>query len=248
MMHQERWNLAEDISARMGTTYPDIIVGGVYGSTARSTDTKWSDLELLFIVQDGSSLTNQHFMYRGTAVGYEALKKSELEKHLTTPTVKWPFWMGVLSVLKVLYGNPEQVTAWLDHGKAVPVEKFKKIIETNLPNYILESYGRILSCRERKNTYDITCAVLEVVFEMNVVLCLLNKSWVTHDYYHGIEESFSFPRLPENYKDMVSALWSARTIEEIVPLAEKLVKAFYNLLEQEGIAITEYQTVHELPL
>ena len=247
MTHQERWKLAEDMCARMAAKYPEIIVGGVYGSTARATDTPWSDLELLIVVQDGSTLECQHFIYCGTSVGYEVIGKSELERHLVTPTVKWPYWMGVLSVLKVLCGDPELVEAWLDSGKSVPEEKFKKVVEKNLPDFVVESYGRILSCRERNNAYDITCAVLEVLFEMNVVLCLLNRSWVTHDYYYGITESFSFPRVPEDYKDLVSALWASRTIKEIVPLAEKLVENFWELLKQE-INITDYQTADELPL
>ncbi len=248
MTHKERWRLAEDICARMTAKYPEIIVGGVYGSTARGTDTPWSDLELLFIVQDESSLCSQYFIYHDTAVGYQVTKVGELEKHLAAPTVKWPFWMGVLHVLKVLCGNAEKVREWLDLGKSVPEAHFKKIVEEHLPGFVVESYGRILSCRHRNNTRDVTCAVLEVIFEMNTILCLLNQSWVTHDYYQGIRESFSFPRLPKDHKDLVSALWSARTTEEIVPLAEKLVTNFWNFLESEGVKITNYQTVDELPL
>lgn len=45
MRHEERWRLAEDLCARMARTYPDdLIIGGVYGSTARGRDTDWSDL------------------------------------------------------------------------------------------------------------------------------------------------------------------------------------------------------------
>lgn len=249
MTHEERWRLAEDLCARMAATYPeDIIVGGVYGSTAKGTDTPWSDLELLFIVQGKSNVQSQHFIYRDTAVGYEVIKKGELNVHLVTPTVKWPYWMGVLSVLHVLCGDPEQIRVWSNLGKSVPELKFKKVLETCLPNFVVESYGRILSCRQRNNTYDIACAVIEVIFEMSTILCLLNQSWVTHDYYQGIAESFSFPKLPEDYEGLVSALWSARTIEEIVPRAEKLVSNFWKLLEKEGINITNYQTADELLL
>jgi len=45
--------LAQDLCARMVATHPgDVTLGGVYGSTARGTDTRWSDLEMLFVVHD----------------------------------------------------------------------------------------------------------------------------------------------------------------------------------------------------
>ena len=133
--------------------------------------------------------------------------------------------MGALSGLKVLYGDPEQVRAWLQLGQSVPAERFREALEASLPGLVVESYGRILSCRERVNTQDIGCAVIEVLFEMNQALCLLNQRWVTHDYYQGFVDAFSFPRLPEGYQELVPVLWSAREVDEIVPLAEALVQA-----------------------
>ncbi len=83
---------------------------------------------------------------------------------------------------------------------------------------------------------------------MNRALCLLNQRWVTHGYYQGLVDAFSFPKLPAGYRDLVPALWSARGIEEIVPLAETLSANFRHLLAVEGITVTDYQTVDDLPM
>jgi len=249
MRHEERMHLAHDLCARVVATHPgDVILGGVYGSTARGTDTRWSDLEMLFVVHDGSQVAGQSYIYRDIAIGYQVIERLKLERLLTTPALEWPFWMGVLSVLEVLYGDPEQVQAWMRLGKSVPAERFRHALEANLPGLVVESYGRILSCRERGNTEDVGCAVIEVLFEMNRALCLLNQRWVTHDYYQGLVDAFSFPRLPEGYQDLVPALWSARDIGEIVPLAERLVHSFWRLLVDEGIHVENYQAVDTLPL
>lgn len=245
--------LARDLCDRMVTRHPgDIRLGGVYGSTARGTDTPWSDIEILFVLRDGSEIEGKHFIYRGIAVGYRAIEQRRLEELLTHPSLvigdRWPFWMGMLSVLEVLYGDPEQVKAWLRLGQSVPAERFREALEASLSGLVVESYGRILSCRDRRNTQDIGCAVLEVLFEMNQALCLLNRSWVTHDYYQGLVDAFSFPKLPEGYQDLVSALWSAREIDEIVLLAERLVGNFWRLLADEGIKVADYQSVDDLPL
>jgi hypothetical protein len=249
MEHEERIQLAQDLCARMVARHPGaILLGGVYGSTARGTDTQWSDLEMLFVVRNGSKVGGKEFLYRGTAIGYQVIEQGKLEELLTNPSLKWPFWMGVLSVLKVLHGDPEQVRAWMQLGQSVSAERFRQTLEASLPGLVMESYGRILSCQERGNTHDIGCAVIEVLFEMNQALCLLNQRWVRHDYYQGLADAFSFPKLPEGYQELVPALWSARAVDEIVPLAETLVRNFWQLLADEGVTARNYQAVDDLPL
>ncbi len=145
--------LARDLCTRLAATYRDgIVVGGVYGSTARGTDTAWSDLELVIVVRDGSPVEGKRFIYRGISVHYRAIEQRKLEELLGNPSLEWPFWMGILSVLTVLYGRPEDVQSWLQLGQAVPAERFRRALEHALPGLVTESLGRILSCRERHNT------------------------------------------------------------------------------------------------
>jgi hypothetical protein len=249
MEHEERMQLAQNLCARMVARHPGaILLGGVYGSTAQGTDTQWSDLEMLFVVRDGSKVEGKEFLYRGTAIRYQVIEQRKLEELLTSPSLKWQFWMGVLSVLKVLHGDPEQVRARLRLGQSVPAGRFRAALEASLPGLVVESYGRILSCRERGNSQDIGCAVIEVLYEMNQALCLLNQRWVTHDYYQGLLDAFSFPKLPKGYQELVPVLWSARDVDEIVPLAEMLVRNFWQLLADEGIEVKNYQAVEDMPL
>ena len=93
MRHEERMHLAQDLCARMVATHPgDVILGGVYGSTARGTDTRWSDLEMLFVVHDGSQAAGKNFIYRGIAIGYQVIERPKLERLLTNPPLEWPVW------------------------------------------------------------------------------------------------------------------------------------------------------------
>ena len=253
MEHQERMQLAKALCAQFVARYGrDVIVGGVYGSTARGLDIASSDLEMLFITGDGCKADGQQFVYRGMPVFYSAVKRGEFEKSLTNPSLDgvftWPFWMGVLTVLKVLHGEESQVEAWLDMGKAVPDVKFKQALERELPGLILESYGRILSCRERANLDDLYCAVLEVLFEMRDALCLLNRSWVTHDYFEGLADSFEFARLPDRYSEIATGLWRARGFDEVIPLARELVENFWKLLAQEGIVFKDCDELSDITM
>ena len=253
MDQHDRMRLAEELCDRFVGKYAnDVLLGGVYGSTARGLDTSWSDLEMLFITRDGCAAQGQHLVFRGIPAGYMVIMQGKLEELLSNPSLEgfcgWPFFMGVLSVLKVLHGDISLVEAWLHMGTAVPDAKFRQSLERHLPELILESYGRIFSCKERDNRDDWYCAVLEVLFEMRDALCLLNRSWVTHDYLQGMRDSFEFPKLPRRYEELVPLLWHTRDIEVALPLARELVENFWHLLRAEGIELRGYNAVSDIPL
>lgn len=249
LTHDERFALARTFCARMMQRYMEqIIVGGVYGSTASGMDTRWSDLELLFVVADGSGIATRPLLYRGVAVGLHAIEQATLEELLREPSAAWPYWMGVLSALRVLHGEAWRVAAWLRMGQSVSRERFRLGLANALPALVFESYGRILSCQARGNADDIGCAAIEVLLEMRTALCLLNRRWATHDYFQGIAETFAFPHVPFGYAELATALWRAHGIEEIVPAARALMESYLHLLTEEGFSHTGYQAMDEVAL
>jgi kanamycin nucleotidyltransferase len=203
---------------------------------------------MCFVTSDECRAEEKNFIFRDMAVGYQVYRQTKLEQSLSTPSLDWPFQMGMLSVLKVLYGTPELVDRWLQIGKSVPLEAFHSALGELLPELVIESYGRILSCQERGDEQDLACAVLEVLFEMNQALCLLNGSWVTHDYTQGFEDAYRFAKLPKDYSELVPRLWVARGFAEVVPMAKALVGNFWELLRSEGIRVVNYEDVKALPL
>jgi kanamycin nucleotidyltransferase len=245
--HRERWPLAETICGKMVARYGDeVLLGAVYGSSARDEDTAWSDLEMQFVVQPSSRAISTDLLYRGTAVGIHVIDAERLETHLRTPTLRWPYWMGVLSTLQILRGDSAQVTGWLELGRSVPQARFHDLLEASAAGLVVESYGRVHSCKARNNRQDVGCAVVETLLEMNLALCLLNRRWVTHDYFEGLCDAFEFPKLPKDYSRLASALWQARDPDEIVALADELVENYWALLEREGIRIQNAQVISDL--
>jgi kanamycin nucleotidyltransferase len=249
MNHDERYQLAEALCERLVSLYDEeILIGGVFGSTASGNDTPHSDLDMLFVVRDRSRAQERHFLFRGISVNINVIQRGQLKEIISTPSLRWPYWMGVLNVLKVLHGDAAHIEAWLRAGMAIPPAQFYEALEASLPELIFESYGRISSCSERHNVHDISVSALEVLMEMNLALCLLNGSWVMHDYYQGIVDAFTFSKLPDNYPVLATALWVAREPDEIVPLARTLVTNFWRLLAKEGITVPDYDSVAEVPL
>ena len=93
--------MAETLCERFVARYrPDVVLGGVYGSTARGLDIASSDLEMLFITHDRCKAEGRQLVYRGMPVFYSVVRRGDFEKALANPSLDgvftWPFWMGVL--------------------------------------------------------------------------------------------------------------------------------------------------------
>jgi len=240
LTHEERISLAKAITGRAAQELGErLILVGLVGSVARCLDTPWSDLDM-YVFLRGRGEKGRHFLMRGVAVGYCVEEVETMEEILTHPQERWPFLMGLLDSLQVLHGDPGQQERWMEMGRACPPESFRLALHDLLPNMVMESFGRILSARLRRREEDVNVSGLEVLLEMRTVLCLLNRSWVSHDYIAGIRDSFGFLRLPQDYQRLAPALWSARSAEEAIPLATELVENYWRLLEEEGFSREGY--------
>jgi len=62
MNHEERVRTANKLTEMMVKKYgDDILLGGIFGSTAKDTDTKYSDLEMFFVARDESKTKSFDF-------------------------------------------------------------------------------------------------------------------------------------------------------------------------------------------
>lgn len=249
MDHSERIKLAHALNARLVAAHgPAILLGGVLGSAARGDDTAWSDLDLLYVVRDGTPLRGRTFVFQGAPVALSVAEQGALEGLLRAPGPGWPYWMGVLDALVGLAGDPGQGRRWMALGQSLDDAAFRVAVEPHLPGLVLESYGRIRSCAARNNERDAAHAAIEVLYEMKTALCLLNRRWVTRDYFAGLEQSFVFPLRPEGWERLAPQLWDARDLGAIVTTAGALMGAYWRLLAGCGMMVQNYQTVESVPL
>jgi kanamycin nucleotidyltransferase len=249
MERKNRLALAKEICARLVRRHgARIIVCALYGSAAKGTETPWSDLEMFLVVRRGCTLRSSGFNYKDIYVSIRVITEDQLFKALRTPGFMWALWMGFFAVAKLIYGKAEKIDEWRRAGLSTPKAKFKKVVTRIVSeDGMLESYGRIFSCRERGNLRDVHLSVVEVLYEMRNCLCLLNRNWVTHDYYLGLEDTFRFKKLPGRWMELVPRLWDSRDLDEIAALSEALMRAFLELLAKEGVDVKTVDSYRELP-
>lgn len=237
--------LAQRLQAQFGA---QLLFVGVYGSAARGDDTPWSDLDMFVVGRDAMRFSERTYLIQSIPVHLEYLAESALLAALDGPTVRWPYLMGALAACHGIIGADGQVQRWLERGRAPSETAFRTALERALPGLVFESYGRIRSSGARNNPYDAQHAAIEVLYEIKTALCLLNRRWVTRDYYAGFVESFAFPLRPAGYEELVPQLWEARELNPIVTLAGELVSGYWRLLTACGLNVPNYQTVESVPL
>ena len=234
MTHEERYNLALEISGRLSREMKDnLICFCLYGSTSRGTDTHWSDLEMLMITKE--EVPKKAFLEGLVLVTTNSITEKRLCGILEEPGVEWPFYAGLLKNLVVLEGDASKPEKYYDLARRVPEEKFRRALKENLSELVFESSGRIFSCIARKRYEDIYCAVIETLLEMKTALCLLNCTHVNHDYFEGLQESFKFRKLPERYPVLATRLWRSRSPFGITKNFGELMRNYLYLLKSEEI-------------
>jgi len=234
LTHEERYNLALEISGRLSREMKDnLICFCLYGSTSIGTDTHWSDLEMLMITRE--EVPKKAFLEGLVPVTTNSITEKRLCGILEEPGVEWPFYAGLVKNLVVMEGDASKPEQYYDLACRVPEEKFRRALKENLSELVFESCGRIFSCIARKRYEDIYCSVIETLLEMKTALCLLNCTHVNHDYFEGLQESFKFRKLPERYPVLATRMWKGGDPFQIVDHSRELLNNYTELLYNERI-------------
>jgi len=237
LTHEERYNLALEISGRLSREKKDnLICFCLYGSTSRGTDTHWSDLEMLMITRE--EVPKKTSLDGLVSITINSITENRLCRILEEPGVEWPFYAGLVKNLVVLEGDASKPSQYYALACRVPEEKFRRALKDNLSELVFESCGRIFSCIARRRYEDIYCASIETLLEMRTALCLLNCTHVNYDYFDGIRESFRFKKLPERYPVLATRLWRSRSPFSIANDSRELFKNYLSLLREEQILQT----------
>jgi len=250
MNHEERVQLANKLTEMMVKKYGnEILLGGIYGSTAKNTDTEYSDLEMFFIVKNGSKAKSFSFPYKGIPVGVLVEKVADVERAIKEIDIKWPLKMGMLFNMKITCGDRTILEKFRKMLESVPQEKFDRFIAKQTA-LCYEELGRLKAVKIRKNTYDTGLFVMEALQEFNLLVAILNKEFINYDYFGGLFEAFKFKKLPKDYEKNARKLlnWTSLSLDKIISLAQEFIHNFVEFASENGIKIVEHVPLEEVEL
>jgi len=250
MNHEGRIQLANRLSEMMLKKYGDeVLLGGIFGSTAKGTDTEHSDLEMFFVVRDGSKAENFDFAYKGMPITVAVEKVSQVEKSITEIELEWPLKMGRLFNLKTTCGNRNVLKRFRRLLDSVPQNKFYQCIARETP-LCYEGLGRLKAVKIRGNTHETALFVAEILMEFNLLVAIFNREFINHDYLGGLNEAFKFKKLPKDYEKTARKLFNSSnlSLDEVIGLAEKLVHNFVDFMAENRIKLKEHTPLEKLKL
>jgi kanamycin nucleotidyltransferase len=248
MNHEQRVKVANKITEMFLEKYGDeVCLGGVYGSTAKDTDTEYSDLEMFFIVKNESKAKSFDFAYHGMPVGVFVQKIKDVEKDIREIAQDWPLKMGRLFNLKITCGDRALLKRFRETLEKVPKERFANFIAEETP-LCYEGLGRLKAVKVRGNTYETGLFVAEILMEFTLLTAIFNREFINHDYLDGLFESFKFKRLPKDYEKIARKLveWNKLSIDETIRLADEFVRNFVRLMRENEITVKEHTPLEKV--
>lgn len=250
MDHEERIHAANRLTNMMIEKYGnDILLGGIFGSTARNTDTEHSDLEMLFIVRNQSKAKRFEFAYKGMPVVVLVKKVADIEKDIKEIELDWPLKVGTLFNLKITCGDKAILKSFRKMLESVPQEKIDEFLARKAP-LCYEGFGRLKAVKIRGNIHEVSLFVAEVLFEFNLLVAIFNGEFINHDYLGGLNEAFDFKSLPKDYEKIARQLynWTNLSLDETISLTEEFVRNFVEFMAENGIKLKEHTPLEELEL
>jgi hypothetical protein len=242
-LQQQRRRLAHELLLHLQQLEgPALIVGGLSGSVARGEATPFSDIDVLLFVADDSRLFSRSWLIGGVTVALGVIRAGDLAAGLARPDLRWPKRMGLLAGFEPLVGDFDAAQRWLALGRSIDAQAFRAAVRPHLPELFYESYGRIESCILRGNLDDLRSAAHETVAETALAVCLINRSWVTRDYFGGIRQTFTFSLQPQDWPRLATTVRRSATPAETLAAARELRPSYEAFLALHGYTPEQHTT------
>jgi kanamycin nucleotidyltransferase len=227
----------------------EALLGGIYGSTAKGTDTECSDLEMFFVVENGSKAKSFRFAYESIPIDVDVQKVADVEKDITKIELDWPLKMGRLFSLKIVHGDSSILRRFKEILEKVPKVRFDAFLAKETP-LCYEALGKLKAVKVRKNTFEMGLFVEDILGDFMLLVAIFNREFINHSYFDGLIESFSFKNLPKNYEKNARKLmkWNSLSIDKTVKLADEFVHNFVDLLAENGIVVREHTSLEEVDM
>lgn len=250
MNHDERVELANRITQKFLAKYgEEVLLGGIYGSTAKGSDVEDSDLEVLMIVKNESKAKDVYFTYKKMPVSIVVQKIADVEKDIQKIEIDWPLKMGRLFALSVTCGDRSIIGGFGRVLKSIPDETFNEFLATETP-ICYEGPGKLRAVKERRYTEDAYLFVCEILGEFMLLTAIFNRQFINHAYLGGLRESYEFENLPKDYEQNAKTLLRSHAfdIDKTIRLADEFVTNFVRFLAENGIKVKEHTPLEEVEM
>lgn len=240
--------IAEDILDRLKEKYQEqILVGGIYGSTAGNEDIELSYLDIILITKNGSDDIEKEFIFKDIPISYRSVEIQEAEDIIKEPDFSWAWTVNSLVNFEFKVGDEDVKNKPADIIEDVPLEKFKVAIEEQLPN-IYAYNDKVQKYYKNKEINNLLFAMWDLLNGLLGCIALLNKEYFVRNDFYRFEESFRYSKIRKEYEILVKKCYSSKDSEEIINSIQELFDNFEDLLDVEDVAVQKFSQIVDIDI
>ena len=242
MNHNERVRIAKEICNKIVAKYKVYYIG-VYGSTARNEDTKYSDLEMVIASKNKDWWGT--FRIKGMSVWLHFLP---LEK--VYAQAAWVEPEGTSSTNNflnslTLYDKVNLKSEIRKRFRKISYKKFQKaaLVPLGEVNDNISKMRNAIMKRGKKDALILERFIL--LEQADAVIALLNRRHFTHGGISHLSDIAKFKEVPKGYTKLSRTIWTTSSNRKVIAASSALSASLTKFAEGHGVKIASYPSTKE---
>jgi KNTase C-terminal domain len=236
--HEERLEVGKKICGKALETFgKDVLAVLIIGSTSKSLDRPYSDLEMDIIVKDNLDVPTKYYVHDGLLVQIDYKQESPFLKEVVKITREWPLWADECRNRIVLFeregwtGKLSEAVKENDRADFAEVLRFAALGMT-------ESLAAVRNADFKADLIDLRTRAFYLAWETAKLVYLLNRRYVLTTSWFWKQLS-DCPEQPRDLRKLITTLagFEPSTREDLVEASERLWKETMPLVRKRGISI-----------
>jgi KNTase-like protein len=236
--HEERLELGKKICDKALETFgKDVLSVLIIGSTSKSLDSPFSDLEMDIIVKDTLEVPTKYYLHDGLLVQIDYKQESPFLKEVVKITREWPLWADECRNRIVLFERDGWTRKLLEAVKENDKADFAEVLRFAALG-ITESLAAVRNADLKDDLIDLRTRAFYLAWDTAKLVYLLNRKYVltTSWFWKQLSEC---PERPGDLRKLIDILagFAPSTREDLVEAAERLWRETMMLVRKRGISI-----------
>jgi kanamycin nucleotidyltransferase len=236
--HEERLGIGEKICDKALERFgKDVLAVPIIGSTSKSLDRPYSDLEMDIIVKDGLEVPTKYYLHHGLLVQIDYKQESPFLKEVVKITREWPLWADECRNRIVLFEREGWTRKLSEAVKENDRADFAGALRFAALG-MTESLATVRNADFKADLIDLRTRAFYLAWETAKLVYLLNRRYVLTTSWFW-KQLFDCPEQPRDLRKLIDTLagFTSSTREELVEASERLWKETMPLVRKHGISI-----------
>ncbi len=236
--HEERMEVGRQICARILESFKEgVLAVFISGSTAKSLDRPYSDLEMACIVRDSVTLPPKYYVHNGLLVEIDYPQESAFLRAARQLGSDWPIQADQYRNRIVLFERDGWLQKLDEAVRETDRADFKEALRF-AALAMTESLAAARNARFQNDMVDLRTRAFYMAWDTARVVFILNRkyvlttSWYWKQLFECPEQPKDFPKLVETVAGFVNS-----NREELVEAVERLWSETMLLVRGRGVSI-----------